>query len=225
MLLIKIDARARQPRRVCHTEQVTTNTLSPMANIMSTVLKTITATQYLARERKADFKSEYFQGEVFAMAGGSPSHSLIGANVVRATGNQLDGKTCRVFNSDLRIKVQASGLYTYPDASIVCGELQFDDEQQDTVTNPTVIVEVLSDSTEKYDRGRKSAHYRTIDSVQVILLIAQDARHVECYTRQAEDAWLLREYLSLEDAVNLDGIGISLSMSEIYRGVEFKPDE
>ncbi len=195
---------------------------------MSTALKRISLQEYLNRERKATFKSEYFQGEVFAMAGGSPKHSLIGANFVREAGNALKGKPCAVFNSDLRVRIQPTGLYTYPDASIVCGELKFDDDQQDTIVNPTVIVEVLSDSTEKYDRGRKAVHYRQIASMQELVLIAQDYSHVERFTRQADGNWLFQEEKVLTACFHLPSLGISLALAEIYRNVQFdepKPEK
>lgn len=188
---------------------------------MSTALKRITAGEYLARERKAEFKSEFFDGEVFAMAGGSPTHSLIAANFVREAGNLLNGTPCVVYNSDLRIKIQATGLYTYPDASIVCGDLEFDDEQRDTVTNPTVIVEVLSDSTEKYDRGRKSSHYRQVPSVREIILISQDEAHVERFVRQPEGGWLLLEARDLAESFELSSLNVTIAMSDLYRHVKF----
>ncbi len=192
---------------------------------MSTVLKRISPVEYLARERESQFKSEFFQGEVFAMAGGSPTHSLIALNFAGETRQALKDKPCVVYNSDLRIKVEATGLYTYPDASIVCGDLQFDDERRDTVINPTVIVEVLSDSTEKYDRGRKSNHYRQIPSLQEIVLIAQDQTHVERFVRQPEGGWLLLEEKNASGMFELSSLGISIAMSELYRNVKFEsPD-
>lgn len=138
----------------------------------------MTAQEYLVRERQAAFKSEFIQGEVFALAGGSPMHSLIAANFVREAGNGLKGSRCKVFTSDLRVRVNPAGLYTYPDASIVCGELEFNDEHQDTVTNPTLLVEVLSDSTAKYDRGTKSVLYRQIPSLKELTLISQNEVYV-----------------------------------------------
>jgi Uma2 family endonuclease len=188
---------------------------------MSAVPKLITAEQYLVQERQAAFKSEFLRGEVFAMAGGSPMHSLITANFVGACWQSLTGKPCKVFSSDLRVKVKTSGLYTYPDASIVCGELQFDDTENDTVINPTVLVEVLSDSTEKYDRGAKSGHYRQIASLKEILLIAQVEVLVERFTRQDNGGWLLIDTRELSDEVQLESVGIAIAMSELYRGVTF----
>ena len=189
---------------------------------MSAVPKLITPEQYLVQERAAAFKSEFLRGEVFAMAGGSPNHSLMAANFVGACWQSLKGKPYMVFNSDLRVKVNVSGLYTYPDASIVCGELQFDDAQKDTVSNPLVLVEVLSESTEKYDRGAKSGHYRQIASLQEIVLSSQDEPLVERFTRQANGGWLLIESRELSDEVQLESVGISITMSELYRGVAFE---
>ena len=188
---------------------------------MSAVLKTMTAQEYLARERQAAFKSEFYRGEIFAMAGGSPMHSLIAANFSREAGNGFKGSRCNVFNSDLRVRVSPSGLYTYPDASIICGELEFDDNHQDTVTNPTILVEVLSDSTEKYDRGTKSTLYRQIPSLKELILISQNEAYVGCFVRQDRGGWLLHEVLDLSGTIEFSSMHISIALSEIYRGVTF----
>lgn len=196
---------------------------------MSTALKRISELEYLHRERAADFKSEFFDGEMFAMVGGTPTHSLIAANFVGEARQALKGRPCKVFTSDLRVRVDATGLYTYPDATIVCGELQFADDQRDTLTNPTVIVEVLSESTEKYDRGRKANHYRQLASLQELVLIAQDRPHVERYTRQPSGDWLFHEDRDLAAQFELPTLGISIqngfsiALAEIYRNVEFAP--
>lgn len=192
---------------------------------MSTALKRITPQEYLIRERQASIKSEFYQGEIFAMGGGSANHSLIAANFVREAGNALRDKPCIVFNSDLRVQVRSTGLYTYPDATIVCGELLFDDDHRDTLLNPTVIVEVLSDSTEKYDRGKKSNHYRQIASLKELILIAQDRSHVERFTRQPNGDWLFHEQKELTADFELKSLGISIAISELYRGVKFEPIE
>ena len=189
---------------------------------MSTALKRITPQEYLIRERQASIKSEFYQGEIFAMGGGSANHSLIAANFVREAGNALKDKPCIVFNSDLRVQVQSTGLYTYPDATIVCGELLFDDDHRDTILNPTVIVEVLSDSTEKYDRGKKSNHYRQIASLKELILIAQERSHVERFTRQPNGDWLFHEQKELTADFELKSLGISIAISELYRGVTFE---
>jgi Uma2 family endonuclease len=190
-----------------------------------TALKRITPQEYLIRERKASIKSEFYQGEIFAIGGGSANHSVIAANFVREAGNALRDKPCIVFNSDLRVQVQSTGLYTYPDATIVCGELLFDDDHRDTLLNPTVIVEVLSDSTEKYDRGKKSNHYRQIASLKELILIAQDRSHVERFTRQPNGDWLFHEQKELTADFELKSLGISIAISELYRGVKFEPIE
>lgn len=192
---------------------------------MSTALKRITPQEYLIRERQASTKSEFYQGEIFAMDGGSANHSLIGGNLVREAGNALKDKPCTVFNSDLRVQVQATGLYTSPDATIVCGEQLFDDDHRDTLLNPTVIVEVLSDSTEKYDRGKKSNHYRQIKSLKELIPIAQDRPQVERFTRQANGDWLFHEQTELSAEFELKSLCISVAMSELYRGVKFEPTE
>src|SRR5207302_572820 len=142
---------------------------------MSAVPKPLLSPQeYLARERLADFRSEFYRGEMFTMAGGSPRHSLIKTNLLGELRNALKGRPCTAYDSDLRIRVSATGLYTYPDASVLCGELQFDDEHRDTVLNPALLAEVLSDSTEAYDRGKTFTHYRQIVSLQEYLLVSQD---------------------------------------------------
>jgi len=192
---------------------------------VSTALKRITPQEYLIRERQASCKSEFYQGEIFAMGGGSANHSLIAANFVREAGNALKDKPCAVFNSDLRVQVRSTGLYTYPDATIVCGEREFDDDQRDTIINPTVIVEVLSDSTKKYDRGKKANHYRQIASLKELLLITQDRPHVERFTRQPNGDWMFHEQYDLSADFELKSLGILVAISELYRGVTFEPIE
>ena len=192
---------------------------------MSTALKRITPQEYLIREREGSTKSEFYRGEIFAMDGGSANHSLIAANLVREAGNALKDKPCTVFNSDLRVQVQTTGLYTYPDATIVCGEPIFDDDHRDTLLNPTVIVEVLSDSTEEYDCSKKSNHYRQIKSLKELILIAQDRPQVERFTRQANGDWLFHEQTELSAEFELKSLDISVAMSELYRGVKFEPTE
>ena len=189
---------------------------------MSTALKRLSIAEYLERERHAEFKSEYFDGEIFAMAGGSLNHSLIAANLIREIGLALKDRQCIVATGDLRVKVDATGLYTYPDATIVCGDLEFDDEKRDTVLNPTVLVEVLSESTEKYDRGRKSQHYRRIPSLKALVLVSHEDFHVEWYTRES-DSWLLNERTGLDQELDIQSLGIRISLAEIYRDVAITP--
>lgn len=188
---------------------------------MSAVLRSITLAEYETRELDADTKSEYYRGEMFAMAGGSPEHSLVATNFTREARNQLKGKPCVPYNSDLRVKVEATGLYTYPDATIVCGPPQMDTAVKGTVLNPSVIVEVLSESTESYDRGKKSSHYRRIESLRELILISPSEPLVEMFTRRDDGNWSFIEYRSITDTLVIDSVGVSIPLSEIYRNIAF----
>lgn len=188
---------------------------------MSTQPKTrYTPEEYLALERKAAYKSEYFNGEIFAMAGASPRHVLIVTNLVIQLGVQLKKRACTVYSSDLRLNVAPTGAYTYPDVIVVCGEPQFSDEQKDTLINPNVIVEVLSESTQGYDRGGKFEQYRTLESFKECVLVAQDKPHVEHFTRQSDNRWILTETNNMEDSIELISINCTLALEEIYDKVE-----
>ena len=158
----------------------------------SATKRQFTPQEYLSLERKSPTRNEYFRGEIFAMAGTSREHSLIAVNLTRRIGNQLEDRPCEVYASDMRVLVDATGLYTYPDVVVVCGEPEFLDREVDTLLNPTVIFEVLSESTEAYDRGVKFGHYRRIPSLREYVLVSQDRMLVERYTRQGND-WLLSE--------------------------------
>jgi len=173
-------------------------------------------TEYLELERKAERKSEYFQGEMFATAGASPRHGVIVLNVGAELRQHLKARPCIIYSSDVRLRVSPSGLYTYPDVMVVCGEPQFAGDQKDTVLNPNLIVEVLSDSTRDYDRGEKFQHYRTLSSLREYLTIAQDAPHIERWTRQPEDHWLLTEFSDLSQSVQLTSVDCDLSLTEVY---------
>src|SRR2546422_1674643 len=180
----------------------------------------LTPEEYLALERKAEYKSEYLAGEMFAMSGASPRHVLIVTNVVAELRGQLKQRPCTVYSSDLRVKVSPTGLYTYPDVVVVCDQPQFADEQRDTLLNPTLIVEVLSESTKDYDRGEKFEHYRTLPSLREYILIAQDKYHVEHFVRQPDNRWLLSETNLLEDTIHLSSIACDLALAEDYDKVE-----
>lgn len=180
----------------------------------------LTVEDYLAAERVSEERHEFFAGEVFAMGGASRRHNLIVTNLVRELSLQLKGESCETFANDMRVKVSETGLYTYPDVVVVCEDPRFDDEQNDTLLNPTVIFEVLSDSTEAYDRGRKFEHYRTLASLTEYLLVAQDHVRVERFSRQPENRWLLTEAGSLDDAVSLPAVGCELALAEIYDRVD-----
>ena len=179
----------------------------------------ISVAEYLAGERRSPIKHEYFAGDVFAMAGASERHNLITANTLASLHAQLRKRSCSVYPSDMRVVVSRAGLYTYPDVTVVCGEARFEDQHHDTLLNPTVIVEVLSPSTESYDRGKKFQHYRQIDSLQEVVLIAQDAWHVEYYWRQAHGGWLLTEATNLDARVSLSSIQCELALVDVYEKV------
>ena len=180
----------------------------------------LTEEEYLARERAAEYKSEYFDGEMFAMSGASMQHNRLERNLIHHLSNALDGRPCEAFTSNLRIRVSGR-MYTYPDVSVVCGEPQLADKEHDVLLNPTAIFEILSPSTEKYDRGLKLQRYRTIASLQDYILVDQNEIRIEQYTRQDANVWTLRDYQRLEDELPLASIGISLSLARIYDRVEF----
>ncbi len=178
--------------------------------------KILTAGEYLALERKASFKSEYYRGEMFAMAGASDPHNLIVSNIIRMLGNQVLERDCFVYPGDMRVKVNALGKYTYPDVMVVCGKKAFDDEQQDTLLNPVLIIEVLSETTEAYDRGKKFEHYQYIYALGEYLLIAQDTCRMEQYFRQSGRDWRYSEFHALADIVKLETINCELALKDVY---------
>jgi len=196
-----------------------------IASVMSLpqTSRRLTEAEYLDIERGAEFKSEFFDGEMFAMAGGTPQHSLIGSNLIREFGNRLDNSPCVAYNTDLRIKVDATGLCTYPDLSVIYGPLQFAEGTDDTVTNPTVLVEVLSNSTEAYDRGRKFEHYRQIVTLQEYRLVSQTEPRIEQFVRQSDDRWLLIEAAGIEKNLELPSLKITVALSKIFAKVNFVP--
>lgn len=184
-------------------------------------IKKLTEAEYLEIERAAETKSEFFDGEMFGMSGGSPRHSQIAMNLSRELGNYLRGHPCTPYNSDLRVKVDATGLFTYPDLSIVCGPLDLAEGTKDTVINPAVIVEVLSPSTEGYDRGKKFENYRLISSLKEYLLVSQDSPHIEQFIRSSPGEWTLREASGFESSLSLPALDISISLGEVYLDVDF----
>jgi Uma2 family endonuclease len=184
----------------------------------------ISSAEYLVLEREAEDKSEYLNGEIFAMTGASRNHNLIAGNIFAGLKQQLSGRACEIYVSDMRLKVTATGLYTYPDVVVVCGEPKFEDSHVDTLLNPTVLVEVLSSSTERYDRIAKSSYYRTMDSLSEHLLVAQNRHRVEHYVRQPDDQWMLFDYRSLDDVVKLPSLDCSLGLQEVYDKISIDPD-
>lgn len=181
----------------------------------------ITPEEYLEQERKAETKSEYFRGELFAMAGASRRHGRIVSNLVRRLAEQLEKRDCNVYSTDLRLAVSEAGLYAYPDVMVTCGEEKVEDRDHDMLLNPTVIVEVLSESTKDYDRGEKFESYRKLSSLREYLTVAQDKVHVEQWTRAGEGLWTLREYASPAEVINLQSIGVELRVLDIYLKVDF----
>ncbi len=180
-----------------------------------------TPEQYLELERDAAYKSEYLDGEIFAKAGASEAHNLIVANVVSELHAQFKGRPCRTYPSDMKVEVGSNRLFTYPDVSVVCGEPRFHDERRDMVQNPSLIVEVLSPSTEAYDRGAKFAQYRRLASLTDYLLISTVELRVEHFVRQADNRWLLSEVTGAEGTVPIASLGCELKMMEVYDRVEF----
>ena len=179
-----------------------------------------TPEQYLAMERKADFKSEYDSGFVSAMARTTRVHNLIAGNLHAEIRSQFKGRPCETYIGDVRLCVSPTGLYTYPDVMAICGERDFLDAEVDTLLNPALIIEVLSPTTESYDRGRKFRHYQQLTSLKEYVLVAQDEVLVERFTRQGDD-WILSVFTSLDDTLRLVSVGCEVSLREIYDKVEF----
>jgi Uma2 family endonuclease len=189
---------------------------------MSEPNRRLSAEEYLALERRSEEKHEYLDGEMFAMGGASRRHNLIALQTAAALLAQLRGRSSEVYMGDMRIRVDATGLYTYPDVVVVCGEPQLahtDDAGLDTLLNPISIVEVLSPSTEGYDRGKKFAHYRTIESLAEVVFISQERIEVERFSRQPDGDWLLHTANRLEDRLALPAIGCELSLAAVYERV------
>ena len=181
--------------------------------------------EYIELEKSSDEKYEYFDGEVFAMAGGTINHERIIKNLLRRLEEKLEGSSCETFPSNVRIKVPAAFPYRYPDASVVCGELIIEEIfGQQMLVNPLVIIEVLSSSTAAYDLGNKFSAYQSISSFREYLLISQDRAHVIQYVRQPNDKWLRSETSGPQSTVMLESLGISLTLNEIYQRVIFQPE-
>ena len=190
---------------------------------MSTLPKTyLTPEQYLEIERAAEYKSEYYQGEMFAMAGGNWSHALIVGNVLAALHAQLRSSPCETYHCNMRVHVNATGLYTYPDVLVVCQKPQFLDGQRDTLLNPTLISEVLSPSTEAYDRGRKFENYRSVESLAEYLLVASDRMHADLYTRRQDGGWLLTSADGPAGTLSLASVNCQIALADIYEKVDLE---
>jgi Uma2 family endonuclease len=181
----------------------------------------LTPEEYLDIERKAEHKSEYFNGEIFALAGTSKEHNIIAGNLIAVLKSQLREKSCEVFFSELRVRVPSTSLYTYPDIIVVCGEQKFEDKEFDTLLNPTLIIEILSESTESYDRGKKFENYLQFESLQEYVLVSQKQVRIEKYLRQDKGKWLFSEERSLEKVIELPSIKCSFPLREVYRNINF----
>lgn len=179
----------------------------------------LTEEEYLAVERQAEFRSEFLAGEMFAMVGATRRHNRIVTNLTTALDTQLRDRPCNVYSSDLRVRVSSTGLYTYPDVVVTCGEEAFADGEEDTLLNPLVLLEVLSRSTEAYDRGKKFEHYQTIESLSTYMLVAQDARRVEWYVRQEGGVWLYTEAHGDDAAFGIEAIACDLKLEDVYAKV------
>lgn len=180
----------------------------------------LTEQEYLQQERQSQTKSEYLSGQIFALAGASRTHNRITFNIGGLLYNALRGRPCEAYMNDMRVRVAEVNAYFYPNVVVVRGQPQFLDEQQDTLLNPTLVVEVLSPSTESFDRGEKSFHYRRIPSLKEYLLVAQDRVHIERYVRQPDGQWVLTDYTQSDRAVLLESLEVELPIAQVYEGIE-----
>ncbi len=181
----------------------------------------ITVEEYFALEAKAERKSEFFDGEMFAMAGASREHNVLTRNLTAELHNRLRGGPCQVFVADQRVKVDRTGLYTYPDLLIVCGTPEYAPENRDTLTNPKVVIEVLSDTTEKYDRTTKFRKYKQLPSLMEYVLVSQDEPLIERYVRSPDGSWAQSDFVGLEATLSLAAVPANVPLAEVYLGVEF----
>lgn len=189
---------------------------------MSTAEKRfISPEEYLKIERASEIRHEYYNGEMFAMSGASRAHNVIAGNIFAEFRAQFRNRDCESYQSDMRVKVDCKGLYTYPDVVATCDSPTFEDEELDTLINPRVIVEVLSKSTEDYDRGTKFEMYRRIPSLRDYILVAQDRVHVEHFQRQESDRWILEDFNTREGMLLLDSIACELRVADVYTKVTF----
>ena len=181
----------------------------------------ISINEYLVAERSAAAKHEYFKGEIFAMSGASFRHNKISTNLNRAILPHLESKDCEMFGSDLRVHIPENSLFTYPDSIIICGKPEFLDEHFDTVTNPSVIIEILSPSTKDYDRGTKFTLYRSIPALKQYILVDSESVSIEIFCQSQLKSWSLEEFKSVDDTFSIQAIGINIRLSQIYNGLRF----
>ncbi len=184
--------------------------------------RSISPEEYLAREAQAEYKSEYRDGQVYAMAGASLNHNQITFNVAHALADRFGKRPCRVFSNEVRLHVSKSNLYTYPDVLVVCGKIEFDPRQKDTITNPVALFEVWSDSTEAYDRGQKFSMYRQVPTLQDYVMVDQKQPYIEYFRREGH-FWVLETIEGMEDILTLRALDTRIPLSTIYDQVEFSP--
>lgn len=185
--------------------------------------KLYTPAEYLARERAAETKSEYYDGKIVMMAGGTMNHSLVSGNVHTLLNNALDSKPCVVFNSDMRLQLKRKEGYVYPDVMVVCGKVEFVEGREDTLTNPIVIIEVLSPSTYKHDQTKKFALYKQLESLQAYIMVDSDQVHVWCIQRDADGkTWQLEIANQVKEVVRINALDCALSLRRIYSKVQFE---
>lgn len=177
--------------------------------------------EYLALEEAADCKSEYYEGEIFAMSGGSANHNRIARNLLIALEAAFENRPCETFINDMRLLVKENGLYTYPDIMVVCGQIDFVEERNDTITNPVVIMEVLSKSTQDYDRGSKFTLYRAIKTLQDYVLIDQTRVKVEYFHKLDDGRWILQEFEHLDELLQIESIGLEITLERIYQRIDW----
>ena len=182
------------------------------------------AAEYLALEEEAEYRSEYYQGEIFAMSGGSANHNRIAGNLFVALRSALRGKPCEAFINDMRLQVKRHHLYTYPDVMVVCGKIEFAQGRNDTIANPILIVEVLSPSTEAYDRGKKFEFYRSIEGFQEYVLVDQQRMHIERYRPLGLGRWEMTTLDATDEDLSLTSVGIDLTLASIYERVDLESE-
>ncbi len=185
----------------------------------------LSTAEYLDSERAAAFRSEYFRGETFAMAGASKAHNTLSTNLVVEAGTRMKGGACQIWSTDQRLKIDRTGLYTYPDLVIVCGQPEYDSEDQDTLVNAQVVVEILSPSTERYDRGAKFGHYQQLPSVREYVLVSQDRKQVERFVRQPDETWVLTKFADPDGVFEFATVPIRIPMCDLYARVQIEEGE
>ncbi len=187
--------------------------------------KRLTAEEYLEFERGSEIKHEFYNGRIYAMAGAKRRHNLIALNIGSEIRTHLKGRNCEAYPSDMRIYIPRFGLYTYPDVSVVCGKPEFQDAVLDTLLNPVLLIEILSDSTESYDRGKKFQHYRSIESLQEYVLVSQNEARIEKYIRQGDGFWVLSEAVGVVSSIMFESIDCPISLAEVYDKIDFEEPE